>query len=70
MTPHSYHTQLPADYTRCHDDGCPERRTCRRWLARNTLDPDTPHAESLHPSGGPDYLEECGERISLLEDLR
>ena len=37
---------IPADFTRCLDDGCPERHECLRWLERET-------------AGGPSWATHC-----------
>ena len=40
--------KLPADVCRCHDDDCPQKETCLRWLARHDCGhPRINHAASL-----------------------
>jgi hypothetical protein len=40
---------LPRDVARCHDQTCPERRDCLRWLDRH-IDGDAVHVQSLRES--------------------
>ena len=42
---------LPADYARCHDDKCPDRERCLRWLGRDDDHPRTVHVVTLNPLG-------------------
>lgn len=39
---------VPEDICRCHDNGCPERNLCLRWMQRETGGPRTPHSHSLY----------------------
>lgn len=41
-------TRLLNDVCRCHDDACPERENCLRWLQRDTGTENTPHAATLY----------------------
>jgi hypothetical protein len=50
------------DTCRCHDDGCPERTWCGRWIHRDTKDPRAVHSWSLRAityDGFPDYVAPC-----------
>lgn len=42
---------LPADYARCHDDACPDRERCLRWLGRDDEHPRLVHVATLNPVG-------------------
>lgn len=35
---------LPKEITRCHNDTCDEKETCRRWLGRDKGGVNIPHA--------------------------
>lgn len=37
---------LPYDMARCHNNLCPERLNCLRWIERKTDDPRVHHVES------------------------
>lgn len=45
------YSTLPADYARCHDETCPDRERCLRWLGRNDEHPRVVHVASLNPVG-------------------
>lgn len=40
---------LPHDICRCHDDGCPERGECLRWLCKDDVGEHVVNAKSLFP---------------------
>jgi len=41
---------LQNDVCRCHDDGCPQHETCKRWLERKSGSGDhVVHSASLYP---------------------
>ena len=48
---------LWGDISRCHDDSCPERETCKRWVFRDTGHDRTPHTTTLMQNGV------CDEKI-------
>lgn len=54
--------RLPYDWCRCHDDECPKRETCLRWIDRMSGDPRTVHATTKR--------EDSGECFSFVEVVR
>lgn len=38
---------LPRDFCRCHDNDCPDKRNCLRFLHRDDSDLQTPHVETF-----------------------
>ena len=57
---------LSHDICRCHDDGCPEKDTCARYVFRNEGQKHTPHMVSLFPYDLP-LSEPCPLKIELEE---
>jgi hypothetical protein len=51
--------RLHWDVCRCHDDRCPARAQCRRYLDRDYAGPQTPHAMTHRDPG----CDECGWRV-------
>ena len=60
---------LKGDICRCHDDGCPEKDSCARYVFRNTGHDQTPHAASLFPYDQP-LGEPCPYRIEIEKDKK
>jgi hypothetical protein len=50
---------LPDDYCRCHDDKCPERGDCMRWLERGRG--SYPNAKLVHASSLRLFLDQNGK---------
>ncbi len=53
--------RMHPDSCRCHDDRCPERMDCRRYLDRGYAGPQTPHAMT-HRDPAEDF---CGWRVPV-----
>lgn len=48
-------SRLYDDECRCHDEVCPDKRGCMRWIERERGGPRTPHSWSLYPLPGPSW---------------
>ena len=53
-------TRLPDDRARCHDDQCPSREMCQRWIQRDRGGPRTPHVTSMRYMTGCEYYDYDG----------
>lgn len=45
------------DITRCHDDSCPSREICSRWVYRDDGGPRTPHVATMRFGGGCEHYD-------------
>lgn len=45
------------DITRCHDDVCPSREICSRWVYRDDGGPRTPHVVTMRFGGGCEHYD-------------
>lgn len=52
--------KLPDDVCRCHDDGCPEREECKRYLQRNNGGVHVVHAATLREGTG-----KCARKLEI-----
>jgi hypothetical protein len=41
--------RLPYDICRCHDEDCPQREDCLRWLDRKKSGARTSHVDTMRP---------------------
>ncbi len=56
---------LNYDTCRCHDETCPDRKNCLRYLVRRTGGERTPHSDSLRPAN---QDEPCDSFIAFKSD--
>lgn len=56
MTTTSYH-HLPNDICRCHDNACPQREECLRWLCREQCEGRTPHVNTMRTRDQPEHCD-------------